>query len=64
MKDFLTGNPQPYMWGLAFVTVSLLVGLGKLDPEVLKMLLFSLGGAVAASKPISIIKGTDAPSGS
>ncbi len=34
------------LWAFAFTGVSILVGLGKLDPSTLTNLLFALGGAM------------------
>lgn len=35
------------LWCIAFVTVGVLVGLGKLDPEVLKLMLMAIAGMSA-----------------
>lgn len=38
------------MWVVAFIGVSVLVGLGKLKPETIEFLLFAMGGAAVANK--------------
>ena len=39
------------LWGVAFVGVAILVGLGKLKPETLEMLLFAVIGR-ASKRPL------------
>lgn len=48
---------QAIIWVAAFTGVSVLVGLGKLRPESLEMLLFALIGRASSSKGKS--HGTD-----
>jgi hypothetical protein len=52
MKDkFLEEIRQGVLWVVAFIGVSILVGLGKLRPETIEYMLFSLLGYGAARLP-------------
>ncbi len=40
----LIGSQEVLLWALAFIAVSVLVGLNKLKPETLEFMLFALVG--------------------
>jgi hypothetical protein len=42
--------PSTVVWIVAFVSVSVLVGLGKMDSKVLEYLIMAIGGATAAGR--------------
>ncbi len=44
-------SSKDWLWALAFVGVCVLVALGKLKPETIEYLLFSLLGRALVSKP-------------
>ncbi len=49
LKKFL-GSQEIFLWALAFTGVAVLVGLGRVKPETLELILFAIIGR-AASKP-------------
>lgn len=54
LKDYLSEEMrQGGMWVVAFVGVTILVGMGKLKPETIEYMLFALVGqaAVRRSQP-------------
>jgi hypothetical protein len=68
MKDLINTHGQSLLWALAFLCVSVLVGLGKLDPKTLEYMLFGLAGTTVPTikrltDAFSPKGGSDAPSG-
>lgn len=43
-------DPKVLLWAVAFVGVTVLVGLGKLKPETIEYLLFALLGQASVPK--------------
>ena len=51
MLEKLKGDPAKLaIWAIAFICVSILVGLGKVKPETIEMMLFYIVGAALKEK--------------
>ena len=60
IRDYLTEEMrQGGMWVVAFIGVTILVGMGKLKPETIEYMLFALVGQAAVRKSAPSPKNPD-----